>query len=176
MQIGMHRCSMKQLARNLTMVGGYDVDYSYSHDEDSESDDSGDDHPSKLPRHATDPVPPKPPPEPPPEPTSTPPRTVTHPRHIPLTPDISRRLFADLWPSSSTLLPPSIADSTMAPQPKSVSEAVVEGSRTAARSGQANTHTGQDRDVTRACQSELHGGCAQSCRHPGPARAPVPLG
>jgi len=215
--------SVLVLAGNLTMMfGDYDDDYSYSHDEDSESDDSGDDHPPTSSRHATDPVPPKPPPEPPPAPvaatapstavhpsidsahahymarrasllgllprrwlgvdgrttwrfsvtpecschwrahmmpdtasnlqteaaeqhngvaelsaprmpptkppspmipTSTPPRTVTRPRHIPLAPDISRRLFADPWPSSSTLLPPSIADSTMAPQPKSVSEA-----------------------------------------------------
>jgi len=72
--------SVLVLACNLTMVGGYDVDYSYSHDEDSESDDSGDDHPSKLPRHATDPTPPKPPPEPPPAPVAaTAPSTAVHP-------------------------------------------------------------------------------------------------
>ena len=132
------------LAGNLTMMfGDDDDDYSYSHDEDSESDDGGDDHQSKPPRHA-DPVPPKPPPEPPPEPTSTPPRTVTHPRHILLTPDISRRLFADLWPSSSTLLPPSIADSTMAPQPKSVSEAVAR-QPAAARQTPTRAKTGTSR-------------------------------
>ena len=67
-------------ACNLTMVGGYDDDYSYSHDEDSESDDSGDDHPSKSPRHAIDPTPPKPPPEPPPAPVAaTAPSTAVHP-------------------------------------------------------------------------------------------------
>ena len=48
--------SVLVLACNLTMVGGYDDDYSYSHDEDSESDDSGDDHPSFL-RRGTRPTP-----------------------------------------------------------------------------------------------------------------------
>ena len=90
---------------------------------------------------------PRPPPTKPPSPvilTSTPPRTVTHPRHIPLTPDISRRLFADLWPSSSTLLPPSIADSTMAPQPKSVSEAAAR-QPAAARQTPTRAKTGTSR-------------------------------
>ena len=72
--------SVLVLACNLTMVGGYDDDYSYSHDEDSESDHSGDDHPSKSPRHATDPTPPKPPPKPPPAPVAaTAPSTAVHP-------------------------------------------------------------------------------------------------
>ena len=77
-------------------------------------------------------------------PTSTPPRTVTHPRHIPLTPDISRRLFADPWPSASTLLPPSIADSTMAPQPTSVSEAAAR-QPAAARQTPTRAQTGTSR-------------------------------
>ena len=48
--------------------------------------------------------------------TSTPPRTVTHLQHIPLSvaSDISRRLFADVPLPSSTLLPLSIADATVA--------------------------------------------------------------
>jgi hypothetical protein len=118
--------SVLVLACNLTMMfGGYDNDYSYSHDEDSESDDSGDVDPRTVTRHATDPIPPKPPPEPPPAPvaatatalpTSTPPRTVVHPRHMQLADvtDISRRLFSQSPTPSSPLLPPSITDTSAA--------------------------------------------------------------